>query len=123
MDVMEVRENLHNQIGALDCLIRFKKSLFLKWCKYLSNQYVNIPYLVMLFSSVNRDAWLFQKLEEIEEGEVVKGWLNATPGKTSKSPKTKSLEYGQSIMTTNAKILLKIFFMNHQVLRLRIISE
>lgn len=31
MDVMEVRENLHNQIGALDCLIRFKKSLFLKF--------------------------------------------------------------------------------------------
>ncbi|XP_048604770.1 uncharacterized protein LOC125582228 [Brassica napus] len=49
-----------------------------------------------------------EELEEIEEGEVVKGWLNATPGKTSKSPKTKSLEYGQVKIATRFSALVDV---------------
>lgn len=33
--------------------------------------------------------------EEVEEGEVIEWWLNVSPGKTSRSPKTKALQYGQ----------------------------
>lgn len=33
--------------------------------------------------------------EEVEKGEVITGWLNVTPGKASKSPKSKTREYEQ----------------------------
>lgn len=37
---------------------------------------------------------------EVEEGEIVKGWSHISPGKASRSPKTKPLEYGQVRIAT-----------------------
>lgn len=41
--------------------------------------------------------------EEIEEGEVTKEWAEVTPGKTSRSPKIKALEYGQVKIATPSR--------------------
>ncbi|KAF3501645.1 hypothetical protein F2Q69_00040668 [Brassica cretica] len=38
--------------------------------------------------------------DEIEEGQIISRWLDASPGKASRTPKSKSLEFGQvKIMT------------------------
>lgn len=43
--------------------------------------------------------------EEIEEVEVIESWLNVTPVKASRSPKSKELKYGQVKIASRFSVL------------------